>query len=171
MANILLITGGARSGKSAYALNRAVTYPTKTFIATAEAFDDEMRERIARHRAERGDAFRTIEEPIYLARAIHQAAQPNGVILIDCLTVWLANLMHHLGEDAASYEPIEELIAILTTPPCDIILVTNEVGNGIVPGDSLSRYYRDMAGKLNQRIAAIANEVTLSVCGIPLRVK
>ena len=118
-----------------------------------------------------GDAFRTIEEPLHLTQAINEAAQPDGVILIDCLTVWLGNLMYYLAVDTANCGPIEDLIRVLAAPPCDIILVTNEVGNGIVPTASLARHYRDIAGRLNQRVAAIADEVTLLVCGVPLRVK
>jgi len=169
---VLLVTGGGRSGKSRYALERASAYPRKGFVATAEAFDDEMRLRIAKHQAERGDAFRTVESPVALAAGIRSLAGEADVVVVDCLTVWLGNLMHkNPGTFDGTPGELERLLELLADPPMDVILVTNEVGLGIIPGDALSREYRDQAGIMNQRVAAVAGEVVLVVCGLPLTLK
>lgn len=158
---IILIGGGSRSGKSRFALERARREGSNlVFIATAEARDEEMRERIARHRAERGDEFRTVEAPLDLAGAIR--ASDGEAIVVDCLTLWLANTM------ASEFEALEE--AARSSRAC-VILVTNEVGCGIVPDNALAREFRDRAGMLNQRMAEIATEVYWMVFGQPLRVK
>ena len=164
--HILLVTGGSRSGKSRFALDRALRYPRRVFIATAEAFDDEMRARIERHRAERGDTFRTLEEPRCLADAL-LSVRDADVILVDCLTVWLGNLMHYGGAD----EEIPLFLDALRRVSADVILVTNEVGMGIIPHDAMTREYRDRAGFLNQDVAARADEVVFTVSGIPMTIK
>jgi adenosylcobinamide kinase/adenosylcobinamide-phosphate guanylyltransferase len=170
--NVLLVTGGGRSGKSRYALERASGYGRKGFVATAEAFDDEMRLRIAKHQAERGDDFRTVESPVALADGIRSLAGEADVVVVDCLTVWLGNLMHKQEPLVGGLpEGLVHLLALLADPPMDVILVTNEVGLGIIPGDALSREYRDLAGIMNQRVAAVAGEVVLVVCGLPLVLK
>lgn len=169
---VLLVTGGGRSGKSRYALERASAHARKGFVATAEAFDDEMRLRIAKHQAERANAYRTVEAPVALADGIRSLAGEADVVVVDCLTVWLGNLMH---KQAAMIDGIPEALAhlldLLADPPLDVILVTNEVGLGIIPGDALTREYRDLAGIMNQRVAAVAGEVVLVVCGLPLVLK
>jgi len=194
MPKIKLLTGGARSGKSTYALKLANAYEHKTFIATAEAFDDEMRARIARHKEERRAAnYVTIEEPVDLAGAIQSLVGPRDckdsrdnkdslhvprsefrvpscVILVDCLTVWVGNLMHHRGVQEA-YPEIDAFLDSLAAPPCDLILVSNEVGLGIIPDNPITRHYRDLLGKLNQRIAGVADHVMLLVSGLPLTLK
>ncbi|MBN2312184.1 MAG: bifunctional adenosylcobinamide kinase/adenosylcobinamide-phosphate guanylyltransferase [Candidatus Hydrogenedentes bacterium] len=172
MAEVILVTGGARSGKSALALQLTDGYAPRVFIATAEAFDDEMRERIARHRAERGPGWDTIEAPLDLAGAIRRAGAPGAAVLVDCLTVWLGNRLHHepaLAEDGAF--PAELDAAIRESQAARLVLVTNEVGMGIVPENELARRFRDLAGRLNQRVAALANRVILSVCGQALTIK
>jgi adenosylcobinamide kinase/adenosylcobinamide-phosphate guanylyltransferase len=172
MNRITLITGGGRSGKSTHALALARGYGgRRAFIATAEAFDDEMRERIGKHRHERGDAFITMEEPLDPARALTSLPGDITVAVVDCLTVWLGNLMHHRGGRDERYPEVDSLMDILSNPPCDIIMVTNEVGMGIVPHNDMARQFRDLAGRVNQEAAALADNVILMVCGIPVTVK
>jgi adenosylcobinamide kinase/adenosylcobinamide-phosphate guanylyltransferase len=168
-----MVTGGGRSGKSRYALERAARYPgRRVFVATAEPFDAEMRARIAEHRRGRGPGFETIEEPRDLAGAIRRIGPGAAVALIDCLTVWLGNLMHHGGEGAREFPELAAFIAALRNPPCDLIAVSNEVGMGIIPTDSAaSRAFRDQAGWLNQEVARAADEVVLVVSGIPVVIK
>lgn len=172
MAEVILITGGARSGKSAAALWLAESYGPRIFIATAEVFDDEMSERIARHQAERGDGWRTIEAPRDLAAAIGSVTDPQAAIVIDCLTVWLGNLMHYDEATTVDSPACAALLeALRRSSAARIILVTNEVGMGIVPEYPLARRFRDVAGRLNQRIAAVADRVILAVCGQLLTIK
>lgn len=173
MPEITLITGGARSGKSAFALELArKRYSQRAFIATAVPLDQEMKERILRHQKERGDAFHTMEEPLRLAEAISSCAGQSEVALVDCLTVWLGNLHHHSLENGLSIENhVEPFLALLENPPCDLILVTNEVGWGIVPENRHGRVFRDRAGLLNRQVAQKARRVYLLCCGIPLMLK
>ena len=172
MAEVILVTGGARSGKSAAALELAEGFTPKVFIATAEAFDDEMRDRIARHRAERGSEWRTIEAPLNLAGAVASVTDSEAVAVVDCLTVWLGNLLHHEAsttEDAPACTALLEALRLSSL--ARIVLVTNEVGMGIVPAHPLGRRFRDIAGRLNQRVAAVADRVILAVCGQLLTIK
>jgi adenosylcobinamide kinase/adenosylcobinamide-phosphate guanylyltransferase len=172
MANVTLITGGARSGKSAEALRLAKAYKRRVFIATAEAFDDEMRERIARHREQRKGIWETIEEPRELADAVRSVGDSEAAIVIDCLTVWIGNLLHtdpNLRRNAPSCMALLE--ALRESTCARILVVTNEVGTGIVPESAIARRYRDIAGCLNQRVAALADRVILMVCGQALTVK
>ena len=171
MHSIALITGGARSGKSSLALEKAMTYERRAFIATAVAFDDEMRRRIATHRQERSDAFLTVEEPVRLAQAIAALPPDIEVAVVDCLTVWLGNLFHEHGADGAPFAEADAFLKLLDAPPCPLILVANEVGLGIVPDTPLARAYRDAAGRLNCRVAEKADTVVLTVCGIPVLIK
>jgi len=170
---VTLITGGARSGKSAFALETASAFgPPRVFIATAQPLDEEMRRRIVRHQADRGNRFATVEAPCDLAGALARIPEGTRVVVIDCLTVWLGNLMHHgTGAGTQSCPEIEALYAALQAPPCRIILVTNEVGMGLVPGEAGSREYRDLLGEVNRRMAELADEVVLLVSGLPLRLK
>jgi adenosylcobinamide kinase/adenosylcobinamide-phosphate guanylyltransferase len=173
MAELTLITGGARSGKSAFALELARRgYSRRALIATAVPLDEEMKERIFRHQNERGDTFHTIEEPIHLERAVAAVPSQTNVAVIDCLTVWIGNLYHHFHEDEGMVRArIEGFLKALDQASCDLILVTNEVGWGIVPENPLARSYRDMLGFLNRRIAEKADQVYLLCCGVPLALK
>lgn len=172
MTTITLITGGARSGKSAFALELAGAYSRKAFIATAVAMDGEMEERIRRHRQERGDAFPTLEEPLRLAEAISSCTGRTEVAVVDCLTVWLGNLYHQRREGKAHFKKhMDNFLSVLDTPPCDLIMVTNEVGWSIVPENHLARRFRDEAGRLNREVAQRSRHVYLMCCGIPLALK
>lgn len=165
-----LVLGGARSGKSAHAERLArETGLIRVYIATAQAFDDEMRERIARHQSDRADdGWRTIEEPIGLAAVIARQARPDTVLLVDCLTLWLSNIM--LGErDVARMQAA--LISILETAKGPVILVSNEVGMGIVPETKLGRAFRDAQGRLNQAVAGVVPRVLFVAAGLPLILK
>jgi adenosylcobinamide kinase/adenosylcobinamide-phosphate guanylyltransferase len=170
-----LVIGGARSGKSRYALGLAAQFLHKAFIATAEPMDDEMRDRIRRHREERGDAYRSLEEPVDLAGALLRLPAGTEIVIIDCLTVWLGNLVHRRGEGSCAelgeYPEIGELLSALATAPCPLILVSNEVGLGIVPANALARSFVDLAGRLNQEVAARADRVILMVSGLPLQIR
>ena len=171
MKGITLITGGSRSGKSAHALQLADEFNRKGFIATAEAIDNEMEQRISNHKKERGEEYMTIEEPVQLAEAIHKMAAETEVILIDCLTVWLGNLSYHLNQTEKEEAEIASFIATLKNPPCQILIVTNELGMGIIPENRAARLFRDRAGHLNQEVASIADRVILVVSGIPVVIK
>jgi adenosylcobinamide kinase/adenosylcobinamide-phosphate guanylyltransferase len=167
-SGLTLLIGGARSGKSAHA-ERLVAGHTApwTYIATAEAYDGEMRERIAHHRARRGEGWVTLEAPLDLAGAIRTV--PAGApLLIDCLTLWLTN--HMLADHDVDSE-CARLADVLRRPSGPWFVVSNEVGQGIVPDNELARRFRDAAGRLNQQVAAVADTVLLMVAGLPLRVK
>ncbi len=169
--SIILLTGGSRSGKSSYALELAEQYKKKVFIATAQAMDDEMKARISKHREERGESYQTIEEPLEVAKAIASIDDGNSVILLDCLTVWLGNLLYHLQTEEEREQRLSGFLKLLQSPPCDIIVVTNEVGMGIVPENELARKFRDAAGHLNQQVAKLADKVVFMVSGIPMTIK
>jgi adenosylcobinamide kinase / adenosylcobinamide-phosphate guanylyltransferase len=163
-----LVLGGARSGKSRYAQSLIIALPPPwIYLATAEAHDAEMAERIASHRAERGEPWETIEVPHHLAQAVTKAP-PTNPLLIDCLTLWLSNRV--LAEADIASET-RELESALARRPGPIVLVSNEVGSGIVPDNALARRFRDLQGQLNQSIAARADRVVLLVAGLPLIVK
>ena len=164
---LALVTGGARSGKSRFALARAASLELpRLFVATGEARDEEMTARIARHRAERDPAWRTIEEPLELAAVLRRVA--GQAIVVDCLTLWMSNLMD-AGRDLDPAS--EELLGVLRERRSAIVAVTNEVGAGIVPEHAVARAFRDATGLLNQRVADLADEVHLLVAGQPLRIK
>jgi adenosylcobinamide kinase / adenosylcobinamide-phosphate guanylyltransferase len=165
-----LVLGGARSGKSAHAEALArQTGLKRVYIATAQAFDDEMRERISRHRADRAaHGWTTIEEPIDLAAALGGASGPQTVVLVDCLTLWLSNLMLTEQDVDAGRDA---LLAALGAVQGPVILVSNEVGLGIVPETPLGRRFRDEQGRLNQTIARICGRVIFVAAGLPLMLK
>jgi adenosylcobinamide kinase/adenosylcobinamide-phosphate guanylyltransferase len=157
-----LLTGGVKSGKSSRALALARAFPEpRYFLATAEPFDGEMSARIARHKADRADAFITIEEPLDVQDELREN------MVLDCVTLWLNNLFHY-GRGDRIEEEVERLIARL---PRNIVLVTNEVGLGIVPADPLSRRYSEALGRTNALLASACDEVVLMVAGLPLAVK
>lgn len=165
----LFVLGGARSGKSGYAQTRAEALPGRhVFIATAEAHDDEMRERIAHHRAERGGRWTTIDAPRDLVEAIDARSGTGAVVLVDCLTLWTSNLMLADADMDAARHRLRDCIGRFDG---QLLFVANEVGLGIVPDNPLARRFRDEAGRLNQLIAAIASEVVLLAAGIPVRLK
>lgn len=168
---ITLITGGARSGKSSYALSLAKNYKNKAFIATAEHSDIEMSERIQKHRNERGDDFLTLEEPIDLNKAILGIPPETDILLIDCLTVWLGNLYYHKKISEGKSQQITTFLEGLSKIPFDLIVITNEIGMGIVPENEWSRHFRDDAGRLNQDVARKAQKVIMMVSGIPMTIK
>jgi adenosylcobinamide kinase/adenosylcobinamide-phosphate guanylyltransferase len=167
-----LIIGGARSGKSAHAQALAEAEARRrggapVMIATAEALDEEMGERIARHRAERGGGWRTLETPLEVAEAIRGLA-PQDCAVVDCLTLWLSNLMFAERDLVAA---TEALLQAAAASPSELILVTNEVGMSIVPENALARRFRDEAGRMNRRVAEQADEVVVMFAGIPLKLK
>ena len=165
MARVSLILGGARSGKSARAL--ALADPPHVFIATAQALDGEMAERIARHKAERGANWALVEEPLELAEAI-RANGTEGTMVVDCLTLWLSNLIHRERDIGAA---TDALVAALGDAPGRVVLVSNEVGMGLAPMTALGRDFRDAQGRLNQRIAGVADHVEFVAAGLPLVLK
>ena len=165
---LILVGGGSRSGKSSFALELAKERGTRrAFVATAQAFDQEMAERIARHQAERDDAFTTIEEPLELASVISNTS--FDVLLIDCLTLWVSNLM--MREEADIDAKGAELVSIAAASKALCIFVTNEVGCSVVPDNAMGRRFRDLAGRLNQEMAKAAQEVYFLTFGIPTRIK
>jgi len=164
---LTLVLGGARSGKSRHAESLIAALPAPwIYIATAEAGDDEMTARIAAHRARRGATWRTIEAPRDLAAAL--AASSSMPVLVDCMTLWLSNLLLAGADIDKEIERLEKALAAAAAP---VVLVANELGSGIVPDHALGRQFRDLQGMLNQRIAARADRVVLMVAGLPLAVK
>lgn len=168
MAMSILVTGGARSGKSRYAEQRTRELGSApVYIATAEAFDAEMADRIAQHQQRRGPEWQTINAPLDLSQALKEA-DGRGPCLVDCLTIWLNNLMFHERDIAAA---TQELISVIHKRVDPVILVTNEVGSGIVPENALARRFRDEAGRMNQTMAEAVDEVYVSISGMPLKLK
>ncbi len=173
MGQLIFITGGARSGKSRFAQRQAESRPgALLYVATAAVGDAEMAERVARHRAERGERWQTLEEPLQLAERLPQVAAGKGAVLLDCVTLWLTNLLFHHGERPepvlAEVEKFLDAVRQLDSP---LYLVSNEVGSGIVPDNRLARVFRDLAGEANQLLAAAADEAWLVTAGLPLRLK
>lgn len=165
---VVLITGGARSGKSRRAELRTLSFPGRAiYIATSEALDPEMEARIAHHRERRGAHWDLKEEPLDLVKVLTET-DGRGPRLIDCLTLWLSNLMH--AEQDWRFEA-SKLCEALVEQAAPVVLVTNEVGLGIVPDNALARRFRDAAGFINQAIAEVADEVEFVTCGIPLKLK
>ncbi|HCB14133.1 MAG TPA: bifunctional adenosylcobinamide kinase/adenosylcobinamide-phosphate guanylyltransferase [Gammaproteobacteria bacterium] len=164
------ILGGARSGKSAFAQQRAIASNLHViYLATAHAGDKEMAGRIARHRAERPSDWGLVEEPLALAAALRAHATPERCLLVDCLTLWLSNLL--AAGDAHLSDEINALLETLPVLSGQILLVTNEVGQGIVPSNPLARRFRDEAGRLHQAVAACCDRATFIIAGIPLTLK
>lgn len=167
--NSRLVLGGARSGKSTYAENQAIQCGLSlVYIATSQAFDAEMEDRIQLHREKRGATWRLAEEPLELAEAIKAHDHPSNVILVDCLTLWLSNLMH---AERDVDQDVLRLTDMLPTLTAKILFVSNEVGLGIVPENALARRFRDLQGRLNQSIAAAVDRVDFIAAGLPLTLK
>jgi adenosylcobinamide kinase/adenosylcobinamide-phosphate guanylyltransferase len=171
--SVTLVLGGVRSGKSRFAQRLAERSARVTFVATAERRDDEeMRLKIERHRADRPGHWATIEEPLQLSKAIAEAEQNSDTILIDCLTLYAANLMEAHGENESQVRlRVDALCETLRTAACNVILVSNEVGGGVVPEYASGRRFRDIVGEINQRVAAVADTVVLMIAGLPLTLK
>ncbi len=168
-ARIIFVIGGARSGKSRHAQRLAEqSGGALTFVATAQAFDAEMVDRIARHRADRDGRWRTVEVPVDLAAAIADRDAAGGVLLVDCLTLWASNLLLE-AEDIDRH--LARLDDALAAAQGRVVLVSNEVGWGIVPDNALARQFRDVAGRINQAVAARADAVDLVVAGLPMALK
>ena len=166
----MLVGGGARSGKSAFALSYAQRLgERRAFVATAQAFDDEMSARIARHRDERGAAFHTVEEPLDLPGALLRLEDAD-VAVVDCLTLWLSNLLVAGTAPAAIHERVEALAAVLARRRFHTLLVTNEVGMGLVPETPLGRAFRDLTGWAHQRLVRAADEIYFAALGMILRI-
>lgn len=167
--HVTLVLGGARSGKSGFSERLAIESGLERhYIATGRAYDDEMRERIGRHRADRGDGWTTHEVPLDLVERLSDIDAPGRVILVDCLTLWLTNLMMDERDiDTAAAALVRQSESL----SAKLIVVSNEVGLGIVPDNRMAREFRDHAGRLHQRIAASADEVFFIAAGLPLRMK
>ncbi len=171
MAELTLVLGGARSGKSAYAQRGAEAWAAEaggrlTFIATAEALDAEMQDRIARHRADRDGRWRNVEAPLDLAGALGRLGSAEGAV-VDCLTLWLSNRMLSDSLQGAR----ADLLAAVEGCAAPLWMVSNEVGLGVVPDNALARRFRDEAGRLNQELAVVADRAVLMVAGLPLALK
>lgn len=172
MSTITFVTGGCRSGKSSYAQRYAESVgPVRVYLATSQALDDEMRKRIDAHQASRGQGWTTVEEPIDIVPALLSASQHADVILLDCVTLWVTNCLMAGMDDEDVFARTNDLVRALDDLPCAVVIVSNEVGSGIVPEHALARRFRDLTGAVNQRLAACASTVVLSVSGIPLAVK
>jgi adenosylcobinamide kinase/adenosylcobinamide-phosphate guanylyltransferase len=169
-AKVILVGGGTRSGKSDFALARARRLGSRRlFVATAQAGDDEMRCRIDRHRRTRGDDFRTLEEPLAVPEVIGR--EGHDVVVLDCLTLWLANLLLAGEGPDAVRRRVEDLAEVLDRRPAHAVVVTSEVGLGLVPETPLGRTFRDVTGLAHQRLAGLADEVYFGVLGVLLRLK
>lgn len=179
MGKIVLVTGGARSGKSSFAENyAAASGKSVAYIATAQIYDNEMKHRVKLHRDRRPSSWLTWETPYAADEAIGDAAAQAGIILFDCLTLYTSNLMlapkaPQQVELRFSYvmEQVDKLIKVAQAVPATVIIVTNEVGLGIVPDNAMAREYRDLAGIANQRVAAVADEVYLTISGLAVELK
>ena len=169
MPGAIFVLGGARSGKSAHAQRLAESLGGKrAYIATAQAFDAEMEDRIRQHRADRGAGWETVEAPVNLVGAIRSASGSGVAVLVDCLTLWLSNLLLAEADLEAASAELASAVASFDGP---IVIVSNEVGFGIVPDNALARRFRDAAGRLNQQIAGVSGAVDLVVSGIAVRIK
>jgi adenosylcobinamide kinase / adenosylcobinamide-phosphate guanylyltransferase len=171
--NVTLVLGGVRSGKSRHAQQLAERTDRVTFVATAEHRDDEeMRLKIERHRAERPAHWFTVEEPLHLCRVLTTDGPNCDLMLIDCLTLFASNLLEAFDDDRAQLENhLNQFCDALRSAACSVVLVSNEVGSGVVPAYELGRRFRDLAGEINQRVAACADHVYLMVAGLPLTLK
>ncbi len=182
MKKCTLILGGARSGKSRFAQQLATQHGGKVlFVATGQALDEEMATRIAAHRRERPSGWRTVEAPVGVGAAINEAARGEEVVVVDCITLLVSNVMAQYGEEGEEVDAelvgkkvtqeVAGLVQCVQGSPADFVLVSNEVGTGLVPANRLARVYRDVLGRANQELARQADEVLLMVAGIPMTVK
>jgi adenosylcobinamide kinase/adenosylcobinamide-phosphate guanylyltransferase len=169
----ILVLGGCRSGKSGFAKQAAdhMARDKKIYLATCVPTDREMKKRVKQHQEDRGPDWATIEEPIAIHETIDRACTQAKVILVDCLTLWTSNLLLQETNEAGIMAAVDRLVDALNRSTCPVILVSNEVGYGIVPENSLARQFRDMAGLVNQRVAQAVDEVFVSMAGIPVQIK
>lgn len=172
-SQITFVIGGCRSGKSDYALDQAnqISGQKKYFIATSVPTDAEMEKRVQKHQRDRGSDWFTVEEPVNIHEKIETCGKDGSVILVDCLTLWVSNLMVREYDQAQIEKAIARLENSLEKSPCPVFLVSNEVGLGIVPENRLARLFRDYAGLVNQRIAETAGRVVMTVAGIDVQIK
>jgi adenosylcobinamide kinase / adenosylcobinamide-phosphate guanylyltransferase len=171
MAKIIFVLGGARSGKSSYALSIAKKYKKVAFVATGQALDKEMQERIRKHKQARPKSWQTFEEPKNLSPLFKKLGDEFNCIVVDCLTLLVSNLILSKYGEREVFEKIKSMLAVLREKKALVILVSNEVGLGLVPVNKLGRDFRDIAGKANQMVAKEADEVFFTVAGIPQRIK
>ena len=172
MSRIIFITGGARSGKSALAEDQARGFGAPLgYLATGSAGDAEMTARIARHRERRGPDWQTMEEPLRVTEVLRGHDGFFRAVLLDCVTLWLSNLLHHYGDSGPALAAVRELAAAFPSLETPLVIVANEVGLGIVPDNPLARTFRDLAGEANGLIAAAADEVYVTFSGLPLKLK
>ena len=173
MKEIVLIVGGCRSGKSRYALELATQAAgrNRIFVATCMPGDNEMEERVRRHQKERSQSWTTVEAPLSLAEAVDEHSRQGNVIVVDCLTLWLSNLLLEINNMEEIEVHIKRLTQSLEASQCPVFLVSNEVGTGIVPESRLARRFRDVAGFANQKVAACSDMVIWMVAGIPVSIK
>ena len=169
--SVTLVLGGVRSGKSRYAHQLAALSSRVVYVATAKISDEEMRAKIEQHRADRPREWTTVEEPLELAKVLYEHQLNCDVIVVDCLTIYAANLIETAGDNNSVDRHIASLCEALKQSQCAVVLVSNEVGSGVVPPYPLGRRYRDLLGELNQKIANIADDAVLMVAGIPLALK
>lgn len=172
MSESVFVFGGCRSGKSRYALGFAEeAVGKKYFIATLQPGDDEMKERIRRHKEERGESWKTIEEPLQIPDAVREASKSADCIVVDCLTLWISNMMMAEYTEEEIRAQADDLCTSIAGCTCSIILVSNEVGTGVVPESRLGRDFRDYTGMINQKIASVCEKVVLMKAGIPIVIK
>ena len=173
MKKTTFVIGGCRSGKSRQALELAekISGSKRIFIATCMPFDDEMKQRIERHKRERDKSWKTVEAPVELSAAINENSREGDVIIIDCLTLWINNLLMEIENPDVINQCIHKLILAIKEAKCPIILISNEVGAGIVPENKLARKFRDIAGFTNQKVAECADSVIWMIAGIPVSIK
>ena len=169
MPKKILITGGMRSGKSRYAQELALAFDeSRLFVATAEALDDEMKLRIKQHQKDRGQEFKLLEEPVDLVGALKRYPENPSVVLVDCMSLWVSNLLHRYSSNKVNRDKkIQNWVSFVEEAQQDIFIVTNEVGLGMIPNNPLGRKYLDHLGFLNQSLARVCDEVIFMVSGIP----
>lgn len=168
----VLILGGARSGKSSFAMELAEKKKGQRFyLATAAALDDEMKERIEKHKKERPPSWKTVEEPEHIPKALKELRTECSVVVLDCITLWLSNLLHSGYDEEKIWEKIKEFQGVVRENDYMLLAVSNEVGLGIVPDNPLARRFRDLAGRVNQKLTEAADEVYFLMSGIPQKIK
>ena len=170
-SKLILVLGGAASGKSQAALDLAGQGGPRAFVATGQALDREMKTRIERHQAARSSDWETVEVPVDIAAWVSRNGHDYQAIVIDCLTLWLSNLRGRRLPDLAVSEATAELLHAIRATRARVVIVSNELGLGLVPAKKAVRAFRDLAGRVNQQVAAEANEVYLTISGLPLRLK
>jgi len=169
---VIFITGGCRSGKSRYALDYVNQhFLKKLYLASCEALDEEMAQRIEHHKKMRGPEWHTIEEPVEIVDKIRQYGDKVEVILLDCITLWLSNILMKWDSDSRIMDEVDRFVDVIKQSPTSFIIVSNEVGMGIVPAEPLGRRFRDLSGMVNQKIAEVADTVIYMVSGIPMFLK